>query len=217
MHHGARVCILTLCVRACVYTPPWEDISSIHLHNKVHMPRLKVEVWVQVGLLTSVLLISARRCSPFWSSGLQKQTSRVVYPFMQVFAVLPGAVALPQNSKANLQKGSWHRNNSPCFHQSSCGSISWVFILSGCFSSFLIFFFSYYLSSRSSLCFHPFSTTNFSCNCKKTKLSGWLSVALLYLGFKTNKWRTFLGMTEHWNLYCRMLWRPMVYRHSKRD
>lgn len=117
MHHGARVCILTLCIYVCVYTPPWKDISFIHLHNKLQMPRLKVEVRVQVGLLLSVLLISARFCSPFWSSGFQKQTSHVVCLFMQVFAVLPRAIALTQNSKTNPQTGSWHHNNSPYFHR----------------------------------------------------------------------------------------------------
>jgi len=90
---------------------------------------------MQLGPLTSVTL-----SCPRFGSGFQKQASHVVYPFMEVFEILPSTVVLaylPQSSKPNPQKGSWHQNSPPYFHQSSCGRISWVFILSVYFSSSL--------------------------------------------------------------------------------
>lgn len=131
-----------------------------------------MKVWVQFGLLRSVLFISARFVSPFWSSGFQKQTSLVVYPFMQLFVMLPSAVALeylPQSRKTNPQKGGWHHNSSAFFHQTSCGSIFWVFILSIYFFSSLMLFSHHSLSLSSYVGFHPSSIANFSCSCEKVK------------------------------------------------
>lgn len=160
-----------------------------------------MKVWVQFGLLRSVLFMSARFISPFGSWGFQKQTS-LVYPFMQVFVMLPSAVALeylPQSWKANPQNGSWHHNSSAYFHRTSCGSIFWVFILSVYFSSSLMLFSHHSLSLSSSVCFHPSSIANFSCSCEKAKSNDCVLHYNIYMFLNKQKGELFWGMTKHWN------------------